>query len=129
MSEQRVRTSHHRIIHDPPIARFLFSDTRSAWIWLPIRVLLGLDWLSHGLQKLGNPAWTQTGEVLRGYWENAVQVPETGRPPIAFGWYRDFIQSMLNSGAYVWFAKLITVGEVLIGIALIIGAFVGIAAF
>ena len=36
---------------------------------------------------------------------------------------------MLDSGAYVWFAKLISVGELLIGIALITGLFVGITAF
>ena len=32
-----------------------------------------------------------------------------------------FLQSMLDYGAYVWFAKLISVGELLIGIALIAG--------
>jgi thiosulfate dehydrogenase [quinone] large subunit len=36
---------------------------------------------------------------------------------------------MLNNEWYTWFAKLIAYGEVLIGIALIVGAFVGIAAF
>jgi thiosulfate dehydrogenase [quinone] large subunit len=36
---------------------------------------------------------------------------------------------LLDSGSYVWFAKLVAVGELLVGVALIIGAFVGIAAF
>jgi thiosulfate dehydrogenase [quinone] large subunit len=36
---------------------------------------------------------------------------------------------MLDTGQYVWFAKVIAVGEFLIGAALILGAFVGIAAF
>jgi thiosulfate dehydrogenase [quinone] large subunit len=71
----------------------------------------------------------QTGEALKGFWTNAVKVPETGKPPIAFDWYRGFIQGLLDSGAYVWFAKLVAVGELLIGVALIVGAFVGIAAF
>jgi thiosulfate dehydrogenase [quinone] large subunit len=56
-------------------------------------------------------------------------MPVEGRPPIAFDWYRNFIQSMLDAEAYVWFAKLVAYGELLIGIALIIGAFTGIAAF
>jgi thiosulfate dehydrogenase (quinone) large subunit len=128
MSEHRVRTSHHRIIHDPPIARFLFSDTRSAWIWLLIRIPLGLEWLTHGWEKLQNPAWMQTGEALRGFWQGAVQVPAEGRPPIAFEWYRNFIQSMLDAGAYTWFAKVVVLGEILTGVALIVGAFVGVAA-
>jgi thiosulfate dehydrogenase [quinone] large subunit len=71
----------------------------------------------------------QGGEALRGFWTNAVQVPAEGRPPIAFGWYRGFIEFLLNTESYTWFAKLVAVGELLIGVALIIGAFVGIAAF
>jgi hypothetical protein len=36
---------------------------------------------------------------------------------------------MLDSGSDVWFAKRIAADEVLIGVTLIIGMFVGIAAF
>ena len=36
---------------------------------------------------------------------------------------------MLRHEWYTWFAKVIAVGEVLIGLALIVGALVGIAAF
>jgi len=52
-----------------------------------------------------------------------------GVEPIAFDWYRSFIQGLLDSGSYVWFAKFVAVGETLVGIALIVGLFVGIAAF
>ena len=38
-------------------------------------------------------------------------------------------QLMLDQGWYSWFAPLIAVGELAVGIALIVGAFVGIAAF
>jgi thiosulfate dehydrogenase [quinone] large subunit len=107
----------------------LFSDTRMAWFWLIVRVLAGWSWLEAGIGKLGNPAWTQTGDALKGFWTAAVQVPDSGRPAIAFDWYRGFIQSLLDARAYTWFAKLIVAGELLVGIALIIGAFVGIAAF
>jgi thiosulfate dehydrogenase (quinone) large subunit len=129
MAVKTVQTVKGTEIQDPPFARFLFSDTRMAPVWLVIRVLLGWDWLSHGLEKLGNPAWMETGVALQGYWERAVAIPESGRPAIAFGWYRDFLQSLLDSGAYTWFAKLIAIGEAAIGIALILGLFVGIAAF
>jgi thiosulfate dehydrogenase (quinone) large subunit len=129
MAEKPVVTKRGTIIHDPPIARFLFSDTRAGWIWLPIRLILGWSWLEPGLEKINNPAWTQTGEALRGFWTQAVQIPESGRPPITFDWYRNFIQSLLDAQAYTWFAKVIAYGETLIGIALIVGAFVGIAAF
>jgi thiosulfate dehydrogenase [quinone] large subunit len=85
--------------------------------------------LSAGLEKLSNPAWTQTGAALQGYWTGAVTVSAAGKTPITFDWYRSFIQGMLDSGSYIWFSKLIVAGEILVGIALIIGVFVGIAAF
>jgi thiosulfate dehydrogenase (quinone) large subunit len=119
----------HRIVQDPPIAHFFFSDTRSSILWLVVRVLLGLAWLKSGVDKLGNPEWVETGEALRGFWQRAIEIPAEGRPPISFDWYRDFIQGMLDSGSYVWFAKLVTFGEFLVGLALILGAFVGVAAF
>lgn len=83
-----------RELADPPIARALFGSTRLAWIWLVIRIYIGYTWLTSGLGKLGNPAWVQTGEALRGFWERAVVIPEApARPLIAFNWYRTFIQS------------------------------------
>ncbi|MFL5802549.1 MAG: hypothetical protein ACJ8CR_12520 [Roseiflexaceae bacterium] len=42
---------------------------------------------------------------------------------------RSFIQFMLDKDSYTWFAKLVAYGEFLIGVALILGAFVGIAVF
>jgi thiosulfate dehydrogenase [quinone] large subunit len=127
--EHAVKTERGTILHDPPIAQFLFSDIRFSIVWLVVRVLLGWAWLEPGLSKLGDPAWMQTGEALKGFWTNAVQVPTTGRPLIAFDWYRNFIQSMLDAGSYVWFAKLVAIGECLVGIALILGLFVGLVAF
>lgn len=115
---------------DPPVANALFNNPRWAWIWLIARLYLGYTWLSSGLGKLSNPAWTQTGEALKGFWERAVLIPDApARPAITFAWYRGFLQFMLDSGAYTWFSKLVVAGEFLIGIALILGVFTGIAAF
>jgi len=117
-------------ITDPPFIQHLFGSPSWAWLWLIVRVYVGYTWLTSGLGKIGNPAWVQTGLALKGFWQNAVVVPEPpARPPIAFEWYRAFIQALLDGGHYVWFAKLIVAGEILVGIALILGAFVGIAAF
>lgn len=117
-------------ITDPPFASALFGSPRWAWLWLIARLYIGYTWFESGLGKFGNPAWVSTGEALKGFWEHAVAVPEPpGRPAIAFDWYRAFIQSLLDGGHYTWFAKLIPVGETLIGVALILGAFVGVAAF
>ena len=86
------------------------------------------EWFTAGLHKL-TPAWLDGGGALKGFWERAIIVPDEGRPAIAFGWYRDFIEFMLGAEAYTWFSPLIVYGEILIGIGLIVGAFVGISAF
>ncbi|MBX3015258.1 MAG: DoxX family membrane protein [Caldilineaceae bacterium] len=116
-------------LQDPPFARFLFADTRAAWFWLVVRVWLGWEWIDAGLGKVTNPAWVQTGESVKGFWERAVAIPEVGRPPITFEWYRSFLQMMLDNEAYTYMGPLIAYGELLIGIGLILGAFTGIAAF
>jgi thiosulfate dehydrogenase (quinone) large subunit len=118
------------VISDPPFAVDLFNNTRWSWLWLIMRLYIGYTWLTSGWGKITSPAWMQTGEALRGFWERAVAIPEPpARPAIAFDWYRTFLQAMLDAGAYTWFAKLIVISEVLVGIALLLGAFVGIAAF
>ena len=124
-----VLTRKGQTLETPSFINLLFSDKRFSVLWLAVRVWLGWQWIESGLGKLENPGWTQNGEALKGFWTRAVLVPAEGRPPIAYDWYRNFLQSMLDSGAYVWFAKLISVGELLIGIALITGLFVGITAF
>jgi thiosulfate dehydrogenase [quinone] large subunit len=119
----------NKVVNDPPFAKFLFTDTRMAWVWLFVRIWVGWQWFEASQHKINNPAWTQTGEALKGFWSGIVVVPAEGRPPITFDWYRSFIQFMLDNNAYTWFAPLVAYGEMLIGIALILGAFTGIAAF
>jgi thiosulfate dehydrogenase (quinone) large subunit len=117
-------------IPDPPIVRALLNNTRWSWIWLLARLYVGYSWLSAGWGKIGSPAWMETGFALRGFWDRAVAVPDPpASPVVAFDWYRRFLEFMLEGGHYTWFAPLIAISEILIGVALILGAFVGIAAF
>lgn len=122
-------TTRGTTIQDPPLAAFLFSNTAMAWVWLVVRVWLGYKWIDAALHKVGDPAWVQTGAAVKGFWERAVVIPQQGRPPISFDWYRSFLQWLLDTGSYTWFGKMIAYGELLVGVALVIGAFVGIAAF
>jgi thiosulfate dehydrogenase (quinone) large subunit len=117
-------------IANPPFVDDLFGNTRWAWLWLIARIYVGYTWLNSGWGKVTNPAWMETGLALRGFWERAVQIPDPpARAAIAFDWYRAFIQALLEGGHYSWFGPLIAVGELLVGVALILGAFTGIAAF
>ncbi len=120
-----------RVIADPPITKRMFAGT-GAWtlVWAAIRVYVGYEWLSAGWHKFNDPAWMTSGSALKGFWEKAVMIPALpAKPAITYGWFRDFLQALLAGGHYTWFAKLITCGELLVGVALILGAFVGIAAF
>lgn len=77
---------------------------------------------------MGDPEWL-SGDPLRGYWERAVTIPEQGRPPVSYDWYREYVQLMLDRGWHTWFADVVAWGELLVGVGLIAGALVGIAAF
>jgi thiosulfate dehydrogenase [quinone] large subunit len=116
-------------IEGPRFVRFLFHNSRAGLFWLPIRLFVGFAWLDAGWHKFTDPAWLQGGSALRAYWERAAAIPDTGRPPITYEWYRDFIQVLLNGGHESWFAYVITFGELAVGLGLILGALTGLAAF
>lgn len=122
-------TRNLRIVQDPPIVKALLTNKRASWFWFILRLWLGYQWIDAALHKVSNPAWVKTGDALKGFWSGVVAIPESGRPAIAFDWYRSFIQFLLDAQAYHWFGKLVAYGELLVGITLVVGAFTGIAAF
>ena len=116
-------------IEGPRFVRFLFNNSRAGLFWLPIRLFLGFAWLDGGWHKLTDPEWMQGGAALRSYWERAASIPEGGRPPITYEWYRDFINTLLAGNHETWMAYVITFGELAVGIGLLLGILTGIAAF
>ena len=67
-----------------------------------VHLYLGYQWVNADLHKVEGTGWTDGGATLKGFWTNAVKIPEQGKPPIAFDWYRDFIQFMLDREYYTW---------------------------
>ena len=117
------------VVADPPLARFLFSDTRMAAVWLLVRLYVGWSFLEAGWHKVQDPAWTETGKAIVGFWTNAVKVPAApARPAISYDWYRGFLQVLIDSHAEQVMGKVIAFGETAVGLGLILGAFTGIAA-
>lgn len=116
-------------IDDPVGWKLLIGNAFFALAWLPVRFFVGREWLAAGEHKVRDDAWMSGGSALQGYWERAVAVPEGGRPAITYGWFRTFLDYMLTNEWYTWFAKVVAVGEVLVGLGLIVGALVGITAF
>lgn len=126
---KKTITRSSKTLRNPLFLEKLLNDERASVFWFILRVWLGSQWIIAAFEKVGNPVWTQTGEALKNFWSANLVIPDTGRPPIAFGWYRSFIQMLLDAEAYTWFAKLVAYGELLVGIALVLGAFTGFAAF
>ena len=124
-----VTTLNGEAIQTPSFITKLFNHPLAGLIWLPIRVWIGWQWVMAAIHKLESPAWMQTGAALKGFWMGAVAIPATGTAPIHYAWYRTFLQFLLDTQAYTWFAKLVPVGELLVGAALILGVFTGFAAF
>jgi thiosulfate dehydrogenase [quinone] large subunit len=116
-------------IEAPPIARFLFGDIRLSWIWLIIRLYTGYQWLTAGWGKVTNPAWVgaQSGTGLTSFVNSALQ-QTTGAHPNVQEWYAWFLQNIILPAAPVW-SWIVAFGEFLVGVALILGIFTGIAAF
>jgi thiosulfate dehydrogenase [quinone] large subunit len=109
---------------DPPFANALFNNTKLSWVWLLVRLYVGYEWITASLHKLESPAWMQTGDALKGFWTAAVAVPDApARPAITYGWYRSFLQFLLDNHSYVWFGKVVALGEFLVGLGLIVGLF------
>jgi thiosulfate dehydrogenase (quinone) large subunit len=117
-------------IQDPPIARFLFQGTIASWLWLAVRLYVGWDFLEAGWHKFTDPKWMNgSGDGIIGFWTRAVAIPEPpARPLITFDWYRSFLQFLIDTNSAGWFAYVIVFGEIAVGIGLILGAFVGLAA-
>lgn len=127
---QSINRKREILIPSSPISRFLFRNTVASWLWLLVRVWVGWKWLSAGWGKLNNPAWMDgSGQAITGFWQRAVAIPEPpAHPPIAFGWYREFLQFLINTGSGEWFSYVIVFGELAVGLGLILGVFVGLTA-
>jgi thiosulfate dehydrogenase [quinone] large subunit len=116
-------------IPEPKLARLLFADTRFSWLWFIVRVYVGWEWLTAGWGKFNSAAWVgdQAGTALQGFLNGAV-AKAVGEHPAVSSWYSSFLSNVAIPHAS-FFAHLVTYGEILVGIALILGVFTGIAAF
>jgi thiosulfate dehydrogenase (quinone) large subunit len=70
------------------------------------------------------------GSALLGYWQHAVAIPTApARPPVTFEWYRGFLQLLIDNHAQGWFAWIVTLGEIAVGLGVLLGILTAIAAF
>ena len=116
-------------LEDPKIARALFAEVKWAWLWLPLRLYAGWQWFMAGWNKLGVAVWTgeNAGAAVTGFVSGALEKTGGAHPDVQ-GWYAWFLRNLVLPNAGFW-SKLVVYGELLVGIALILGVFTGIAAF
>jgi thiosulfate dehydrogenase (quinone) large subunit len=116
-------------IREPGFARWLFASAPAAWVWLVVRVYLGYEWAHAGYEKIFTDHWLSSSAGLKGFVGYALQGAGQGdHSAVNYGWYAAFLRWVGGSGAGIM-SKLIAVGELAIGIALIVGLFTGVAAF
>jgi thiosulfate dehydrogenase [quinone] large subunit len=116
-------------IPEPPVATFLFADTRMAVVWLIIRLYAGWEWLTAGWAKFNDPNWTGAGAgtALSGFVNGALS-KTSGPHPDVNDTYAAFLQSFVLPHASFW-SWAITLGELAVGLGLIVGLLTGVAAF
>ena len=121
--------SHEMIIEESPVSKFLFSNTKMAWFWLVVRIYVGWQWFEAGWSKVHNAAWVgpNAGGAVSGFAQGALQKMSGAHPDVST-WYGWFLQHAVIPHANIW-SHLVAWGELLVGIALIIGILTGIAAF
>ncbi len=117
------------LIEESPFSYFFTADTRSAWLWLIVRLYLGWNWLEAGWEKLHNPVWAggNAGGALQGFVHGAL-TKTGGLHPDVQGWYASFLTRYVLPHVFLW-SNLVAWGEFLVGIALILGFLVGLSAF
>lgn len=90
-----------------------------AYWFVALRLYLGWSWLAAGWEKVRDPAYA-SGEAVTAFLQGALK-------NAPYGWYKGLIQSTFMPNAKL-FAFLVTWGEVLVGVALFLGAFTVLAA-
>lgn len=114
---------------EPRVSRFLFASRYMAPFWAIIRIYLGWTWLVAGWGKVTNPAWfgSDAGTAIGGYLRGAVARSQ-GDDPTVSTWYAWLIEKIFLPNAELM-SYVVSVGEVLIGLALILGFLTGLSAF
>ena len=114
---------------EPRISKFLFASKYMAPFWTIVRVYLGWQWLNAGWHKITDPAWVGSGAgtAVGGFLRRAVSLSQGDNPSVSV-WYAWIIENVFLPVA-PFVSYLVAFGEVLIGIALILGFLTGLVAF
>lgn len=116
-------------IRQSALVHFITADTRSAPLWLLVRLYLGWEFVYAGYEKLLNPVWfgTGAGAALTGFVQGALAKTVGAHPDVQM-WYATFLQNTVLPHVNLW-SNMVVLGEIAIGLGLIVGLFTATAAF
>jgi thiosulfate dehydrogenase [quinone] large subunit len=108
---------------EPRWARFLFTGTTAAWLWLVVRLYMAYIYLPAGWGKITSGKWLfGDGSPIQGLVGGALSSEDTP------AWYAWFLEHIVQPNASL-FATLVALGETAIGLGLLVGLLTGIAGF
>ena len=124
-----ARTEGFAAYPEPRVSKLIFASKPMAVVWGIVRIYLGWQWLSSGWGKVQSPAWVgaEAGTAVSGFLQGALGRAEGERPDVT-GWYAWIIENVFLPNAAVM-SHLVAFGEVLVGLALILGFLAGLSAF
>ncbi|MDF2628343.1 MAG: hypothetical protein K0R39_2174 [Symbiobacteriaceae bacterium] len=96
-----------------------FKGAKGSWIWLVIRLYLGYQWLNAGWHKVTGETPFSAAGMIKGAIAKAVPA-SPGAKPVVQGWWANFLDSFALPNISL-FNFMVQYGEVLVGLALIIG--------
>jgi len=104
------------------MVKFLRENVYASYFLALVRVYLGWSWLTSGWGKLSGGGFDATGFLI-----GAVK-KATGDHPSVQGWWANFLESFAIPNAGI-FNFLIPLGELLVGLGLIVGGLTTAAIF
>lgn len=110
------------------MVRLLRENVYARWILTALRIWVGVEWVRASLEKIGSPAWTgrQAGVGVSGFLNGAI-AQSGGAHPTVQGWYATFVKEFALPNAKM-FSYVVSFGELLVGIALVLGCLTTFAA-
>jgi thiosulfate dehydrogenase [quinone] large subunit len=120
------------VAHNLRLSDWLYRSHEASVLWLVVRLWLGYQWLNAGYQKIWGSEhaafWFGGGAGVKGFATAGVLGSTAGKGSGAsYGWWAAFLHNFVIPNAS-WIAKLVSLGELLVGVALILGFLTGFAA-
>ena len=114
------------------ISTWLFDTRAASALWLVVRVWLGYQWINAGYQKIWGSErsafWFGGGAAVKGFSIEGIAGSTAGKGGASYGWWAGILHDVVIPNSS-WIAKVVSLSELVIGVALVLGLFTGAAAF